>query len=72
VTLPCDEVMEPYACQLRRLDLFIEPTGEFGVGGEIQRLPASLLRRDSGYEQAKAELCCIESHEVAVAFGPPA
>jgi hypothetical protein len=34
--------------------------------------PASLLRRGSGYEQAKAKLCCIESDEVAVAFGPPA
>jgi hypothetical protein len=26
----------------------------------------------SGYEQAKAKLRCIESDEVAVAFGPPA
>ena len=25
----------------------------------------------SGYEQAKAKLRCIESDEVAVAFGPP-
>ena len=25
-----------------------------------------------GYEQAKAKLCCVESDEVAVAFGPPA
>ena len=30
------------------------------------------LRRGSGYEQAKAKLRCIESDEVAVAFGPPA
>jgi putative transposase len=30
------------------------------------------LRLGSGYEQAKAELRCIESDEVAVAFGPPA
>jgi hypothetical protein len=30
------------------------------------------LRRGSGYEQAKAKLGCIESGEVAVAFGPPA
>ncbi len=29
------------------------------------------LRRGSGYEQAKAKLRCIESDEVAVAFGPP-
>jgi len=27
--------------------------------------------RCSGYEQAKAELRCIESDESAVAFGPP-
>ena len=26
----------------------------------------------SGDQQAKAELCCIEIDEVAVAFGPPA
>jgi len=30
------------------------------------------VRRGSGYEQAKAELRCVESDEVAVAFGPPA
>ena len=30
------------------------------------------LRRGSGHEQAKAKLRCIESDEVAVAFGPPA
>jgi len=30
------------------------------------------LRRGSGYEQASAKLHCIESDEVAVAFGPPA
>ena len=35
-----------------------------------QRVPG--LRRGSGYEQAKAKLRCIESDEVAVAFGPPA
>jgi hypothetical protein len=29
-------------------------------------------RGGSGDEQAKAEFCCIESDEVAVAFGPPA
>jgi hypothetical protein len=31
-----------------------------------------IFPRGSGYEQAKAKLCCIESDEVAVAFGPPA
>jgi hypothetical protein len=31
-----------------------------------------VLQRSSGDEQAKAKLCCIESDEVAVAFGPPA
>jgi hypothetical protein len=30
------------------------------------------LRQGSGYEQAKAEFCCVESDEVAVASGPPA
>ena len=30
------------------------------------------LRWGSGYEQTKAKLRCIESDEVAVAFGPPA
>jgi len=35
-----------------------------------QLLPS--LRRGSGHEQAKAKLRCIESDEVAVAFGPTA
>jgi hypothetical protein len=39
-------------------------------GFEVDRLTS--LRRGSGYEQAKAKLRCIESDEVAVAFGPPA
>ena len=30
------------------------------------------LRVGSGDEQAKAKLRCVESDEVAVAFGPPA
>ena len=34
--------------------------------------PTASLRRGSGYEQAKAELCRVEGEEVAVAFGPPA
>ena len=38
--------------------------------GAGSNLPS--LRRGSGYEQAKAKLRCIESGEVAVAFGPPA
>ena len=38
--------------------------------GAGSNLPS--LRRGSGYEQAKAKLCRIESDEVAVAFGPPA
>ena len=37
----------------------------------VARSPGS-LRRGSGYEQAKPKLRCIESDEVAVAFGPPA
>jgi hypothetical protein len=36
--------------------------------GAGSNLPS--LRRGSGYEQAKPKLRCIESDEVAVAFGP--
>jgi hypothetical protein len=42
-------------------------------GRDAHRAYAShSLRRGSGYEQPKAKLRCIESDEVAVAFGPPA
>jgi pimeloyl-ACP methyl ester carboxylesterase len=42
------------------------------LAGESGRGPFTLAAGDSGYEQAKAKLRCIERDEVAVAFGPPA
>jgi hypothetical protein len=36
-------------------------------------MPREVLDSLSGrYEQAKAKICCLESEEVMVAFGPPA
>jgi hypothetical protein len=38
----------------------------------LARKPCTQSAAGSGYEQAKAELGCVQSDEVAVAFGPPA
>lgn len=45
---------------------------EVGLPSRCGQQLVPSLRRGSGYEQAKAKLRCIESDEVAVAFGPPA
>src|SRR5262249_10648192 len=43
-----------------------------GPAQPVRAAPCTQSGRGSGYEQAKAKLRCIESDEVAVAFGPPA
>ena len=50
--------------------LSVKAAGIDNVQLQSQLVPR--LGRDSGYEQAKAKLRCVESDEVAVAFGPPA
>jgi hypothetical protein len=43
-----------------------------GVATLLGAAEKALGQPGSGYEQTKAKLRCIESDEVAVAFGPPA
>ena len=44
----------------------------FQVATRTGHTLATVCGGGSGYEQPKAKLCCVESDEVAVAFGPPA
>ena len=86
--LACEQLVERRVGELGLLQAddvgltFVEPRqqarerllGRVDVPGRAphRAYASDSLRRGSGYEQAKAKLRCIESDEVAVAFGPPA